>query len=713
MDFDDHLERGGYGKEVLDPVHTLNFSDTEAVLKWTKDAYEAEIDAVKARAWTMFKNRCLVKGCHYSTQNKQGDFLNRKREDISPHTSKVVVNEMFEYRQQRSSRLSRFTTAITAVPHSNEHSDKEGAQVTKAILDTIAYSNNFERMRRELDEDASTDGEAYVHPYWDEYAGDLDKTWAKAKAKYDEFEGKKKKEAQAAAAKIYPGFDINEPKRIGDICYRRFYPWQLILDPQDCPEKVEWVTHFDHVHIKKLEKLHGVTVEPTETAYNFDFDNFEAHKLKDHALVFTVWARSTRYLPHGMQWVCTPDKMLSAPEHIKQPWVDGMEFGDIPLIRVTDIDISGELHGTATFNLLAPLQHYLNQFYTLARRNIVISAHPKFLIPKQGKVNITNATANDATVVEYFAPYKPTIETAASLPPEVLGMIELLAQKMTMLGGTQPISKGDVPSNVRSGRAIRLLEELEALRSSGPIKKSEELMVKLYKVTLALIGKHYKDSDERLIRILGTDKKYQIDSFKASVLHKPYDIRVLPSSALPQTPGARLEVVTELMQIPTVFESQPKEVWLDALNLGAPGKIYSAFDASLNKAEWENEQFIQGKVPNEPGDGDDHIVHWSTHNRMFESKSFLEFTPEQQKQAITHQMIHEMEMVDKADINPAYYQELFRLKGFPKFYRLPRPLIPMGMGGEAPAQGQPQQKSQKQPAPGTFAADQQLGAEAA
>jgi len=425
-----------------------------------------------------------------------------------------------------------------------------------------------------------------------------------------------------------------------------------------------------------------------------------------------LWARSSKYLPEGLYVKATPDVILDGPLGNPYPIQDGSEWGNLPLERLTDIELDGVFHGYSSFQILAPINYTLNQMWSATKSNFLQAGHVKVFVPNQGKVNISSL-GNDRTVVRYNAPFKPEFGTTQTVPPETFTLLEALSSKFGQLSGVQPISKGDIPSNVRSGRAIRLLEELESLRATDVVKKSERLIVALHKKTLAVIGKFYQVDEKRLVNILGRDKQYKIDSFKASVLSKPYDIRVLPSSNLPQTPGARIAAVAELFQIPDFKQLLPIEQWADMLDLGEPGRFYDAAKAAVQKAEWENEEYVQGRIPPEPTDVDNHLVHWKTHNALIESRAFLELSPSVQESLVLDQQTHEMLMLDLAETNPAYQQELLLLKGFPKFY------TPMPVTSPSPSpqgqqqQSQPSGQSRKQPEPGkgSFFDDQSLNNE--
>lgn len=698
----------------LDPIHVLDRTKEEDLLKWANDNYNFLLDTVQARAAWQIRNQALYKGQHYASQDRYANFRNIQGVDVSSETSKVVINELYEYSQQRKARLARFETMITTVPHSNEHSDKEGAEAAKQILDTIASANDFSAVKRRADEECPMFGESYIMPIWDECKGGIDPRWEKARDSIKK-QGKRNVRQKVKVSGVEFEYDPEKPKFLGDFAIRHVLPWQLLIEPFKLAPDVQWFIYWSYHHVEDLKKRYRDVADkivPTGSATTYNEEQLTVKNLTRHALVLEVWGRSTEFLPNGIHWIQTPEVLLKKPVDNPYRTIENLEFGNLPLERLTDIDVQGEFHGYPTYQLLAGPQHLLNQMVTMAARNVKIAGHPKLMVPRQGKINHETFGSNEITVVSYNHPYKPHVETVAVVPPEVLALAELMSKKMTMLGGIQPISQGDIPSNVRSGRAIRLLEELESMRATDMIKKAERFMLNLYKRALSIVGDNYKKDEKRLIKILGEDKKYQIDSFNTVALENTYDVELVPSSSLPQTPSARLATVMEMAQIPAIVESLPRELIIESMQLGTPEKLYSAITASVDKAGWENQMFIKGKIPPEPIDGDNDVVHWAEHNKILCSKSFLEFSKEIQEEMIDHQRSHEMGMMDKANMNPVFLQRIMQLPGFPKFYHQPSIMPPADPSQLPPPSGGGVQGSPGPvggSAPGTPGADLELG----
>lgn len=679
-------------KEGIEPVWSIDFSKEDEGLKWIKDAYDETTDIVEKKALDWFRNLGLYKGVHYRTASSSERQSAEGRSRIIADYSKVIVNELYDFVESRVSRLSRFEPTVVAVPHSNEHSDKEGAQFVKALFETWRHEFDIPRIKREADRRAAIYGDAFSLILWDKDAGDLDPKWLEAQKEL----GNKRGEVEVDGEKFK--YDPKKPKRIGDVCIKRPYPWELRFDPTIDPHEAQWVMYVRYEHIEKVKKDYpkkATALKVGEGLMQFDTQTLYSEPIANHVMVIELWVRSSKYQAEGMYLKCTPDTYLEGPVENPYPMQDRDEFGNLPVVKRTDIHADGDFYGFPTLNVLANTQHALNQLYFLAKKSILLAAHPKLLVPNQGKVNV-DSLGNDTTVVRYNHPFQPQIATYNALRPEVFNFIEVLSSKLVQISGNQPISKGNMDSNIRSGRMIRLLEELESLRATETVKESERFVVAMYRKMLAVAGKFYREDDDRLLRIVGKDKEFIIDSFKASVLSKPYDVRVLPSSNLPQTPSARIGAVAELMQIPGFQTLLPQQQWADMLDLGAPEKFYDAARAALSKAEWENEEIIQGRTPPEPIDGDDHVVHWKTHCTLIESKAFLEFSEGMQEDLTNHLLVHEMDMYDHMQKNPAFQQVLLSLPGFPKYYEpMPAP-APV----QAPVQGGGQEQQAVEAPPG-------------
>jgi hypothetical protein len=88
--------------------------------------------------------------------------------------------------------------------------------------------------------------------------------------------------------------------------------------------------------------------------------------------------------------------------------------------------------------------------------------------------------------------------------------------------------------------------------------------------------------------------------------------------------------------------------------------------AAVKAAESENEDILAGKYVGDPETWEDHIIHWRTHVRALQSRSFKEETPEEVRlEMITHISVTEFAMIEKAKTNPLFEAKLAELALFP------------------------------------------------
>jgi hypothetical protein len=86
---------------------------------------------------------------------------------------------------------------------------------------------------------------------------------------------------------------------------------------------------------------------------------------------------------------------------------------------------------------------------------------------------------------------------------------------------------------------------------------------------------------------------------------------------------------------------------------------------------------LDGEGMIEPGEAEDHIVHWKIHVQEMQNIGFkMNTAPEIQQVMKDHLTATEMLMMDQAAKNPAYGQLLLTLPQFPIFFTPPPPPIP-------------------------------------
>lgn len=225
-------------------------------------------------------------------------------------------------------------------------------------------------------------------------------------------------------------------------------------------------------------------------------------------------------------------------------------------------------------------------------------------------------------------------------------------------------------------------------------------------MTLSTAGTYYDDADGRLAQIVGMDNEFKIRQFKSANLSKPYHVRVENTTALSQSPAARIDEITELSQMqfnPTSLMQREQVIQL--LDLTAADQFKDIVTRAIKCAQSENDDFLAGRPVTPPVETEDFIAHWKIHLQMFQSREWKELIdPTFKQQAQQHLLITEFAMHKKAYGvqspvngmplvmgNPTFMQRLMiECPDFPMLLNTPIPAMPpMGMGapGGAPLGG--------------------------
>ena len=685
------------------PLWAIKDED-DKILSWHRRARAILKPQTMRVAETMLNNFMLYKGVHFQSQDGAGDFRDTEGRKRSFTSNKMVMNEMFDYTQEVVAEAARQTSNIAVVPPTREHHDRDGAKVTKQVIDTIEYTNNFEQKKRDLTRWANVFGGQPLLTIWDEWKGDIHKDWFTARGSKATSKGTKRVKV-SIPNKFHEGgkheflFDPERPLRQGDPHLPLPLPWQVFYDPKFYDEDKQWFWYERWMHVEEVvwefawkdktteKKIRDMVVK----GIDFNIDSGEMQDAENQVFVTSIYGRSSKYSRFGREIHIvgggddTSGLVLRKSES-KYPRQETVPLGNLPIEILKDLDIPGDDYGFSSYQILAPLNHTLNQTYSAAKRNLLNAGNPMILIPNQAQIK-KEMIGNTLSVVRYRHPYAPQVLAPQVIGQEAFAFINQISTKMLQLQRRDPNFVGELGPNVRSGRQIALLEEIRQARSAERKKKWDEFNVRVKRKLKSMVGKYYKDDENRLINVVGKNRTPIIASFRASQLSKPYDFRIVSASGLPDLPQQRLATVVEMFQIPEIRALYPTEAWAAMFEFGDPGKFSDAITSAADKAEWENEEFTNGKVPPLRIDGDDDLVHVRIHYTTVRSRDFLTFSDAQQEEMITHLMVHERKLFEMASRNPVLQQALMLLL-FPTYFKpSPQLLSVPTAGGTAQTQG--------------------------
>ena len=671
----------------IQPVHSIDLENEEEVLDFTKQALEilSQGGAVDRREWQRL-NLCRYKG-YYSkyepvigSRNTQAGAIPRQK------WPRIVVNHTRDLIDQGVAKIMKIRPQTQFVPNNGEYKDKISAQTAKKVVESIRNRYDYESMLTRSVRRAKIFGESFVQVHWNKNLGELTPEGKKLLKEHQEGKGPtvENKDGKKITARIFPKKGEVEIKLLdNDMVYVIPGP---TTDPKDCPGV--FILEYKHVFDVRAEypELED-QIEPETTISYFDLNTLEESRLQDHCIIIHAWFRSSPLLPNGCYYKCLPNLMLEEPMDNPIPYTREMEcsdFGNLPIERLTEIDLEGYLHGWSGMADLNILQEQYDKITSLISRNIFLFCHPKWMVPRGG-CNFEQL-GNGSFIVAYNGPVQPQLASYNAITSEVFSYWQALEQSMQKISGIYAHSRGEAPTGTRAASQLMIYDEQEEEHRSTFRKKLERLAVSIDAKILAIASKEYQGEEERLMYVVGEHKEWIAEPFKLADLQKDYVVRILPSNALPENKAARIQTLLQINRyIPGLYS---KEQLADAIDFGQHEKYIDYVQTAIVAAEAENELLMKGEDVEPPELYEDLINHWRIHAKMLQKRYFKQIPEEDQKRALDHVGGTEALMFIQGNQNPAFKQQIMMLSTFPLVYKMPPPM-PVPMGAPPPPQGPP------------------------
>ena len=653
--FDDLVESGS-NKTNLKPYHSIKDKGEKEHLNWLNEVTETLQKQAVSRTKVQRGNLEAYRGVSTS-----GLPVRRSESLKFNKSSKFVINHLYDIVETKVSQMCRMKPAVDILPTNDEFEDKNAANAVKMLINHLWYMNDIDAIMQKIQRQSRIFGEAYLFIEWDKDLGDIHPKVVEAKSKGIDLElmneeGQVVVDEEGNAKKI----DLDLPIKIGDIKYKIETPWRVFLQRRKKFEDVEYAIKVNVTPVEDLKKDYPQFKDQikSETKVKlYDQEDLTDRLLEEEVLVYEFFHKQVKNCRKGAYVKYTKDVIL---EESVLPY----SHGELPFERLTDIDVPEQLNGVSGFDLIKPIQNMHNNLSTLLAKNIYLTGHAKWVMPR-GACKI-EALGNDSTIVQYQGPVAPQLMQTAPNPREAYTFRDMLVQEMGQVYGVQGVSRGTPPKGITAGVALQFLNEQEQERSTTDVSKHNNFVQKIARKTIAVAGDYYAPDDGRMLRIVGKDNKYSIRHFDSANLSKDYDVRVQVGTALPESKAGKMQRIIEIMQMKPDLLSN--ERWIDLLEFGNVDKMNTLLTVAVKCAESENEDLLAGKYVGEPMEWEDHIVHWRTHVRAMQSRSFKEETPlEVQKSIVDHIAVTEFAMTEKAQSNPNYEAKLAELPNFPIF----------------------------------------------
>lgn len=652
------------------------------------------------RQW--FMNNCYFLGLQ---AHQPSEFLANLDPAVflSADNNDYVANHIYRVVLGQVSRLSNARPDVDVIPKSPDMDDQEGARVGQFFLDHYEDVFNMRAVRRQLATWNTICGTSFVRTDFNPRAGD------KILSFRDPFSGQTvamenlNPEEQEFLKQVSGGVDESKS---GEIELEVLSPFQVIVPPdypdeRDMPwmliqhfrsldwcwdqfgdkaaeiETEEFVAAHEHSYLRKLHTLIN--------RYGFTISGRQGYA-SESVVIYELWIPPSARLPKGLHVIATKKRVLLNEPH---PYAAVGLKRRFPIRKFTYCDMPGRYWGISLVEqLIGPqLEYNRARSQVIAQRDIL--ATPQWLAPIGSELVSRRNEYGDFW--EYNSRNgKPELQNPPSLSTFHMDTIERALLDMQTISAQSEASQAQVPEGVRSGVAIRALQEKDLAVIGPTIENLEDGFKAVYEGLLELTWKFV--TTEKSIRMYGESRQADIAVFKGSQLNGNVFVRIRPGSMMPKSKAETMQVLIDLQTagvLNAAMNPKHAKLILQALEIGGIDNFFLEEALDRRRADLENQMFLRPQIDPMTGepqpfpavnDHDDDAVHIERHT-IFKKTDAYELLPPARKMALdAHIMFHEQKLAALVQANLALS-------------------APAGGGGGSPPRetGKPSPPAQKNP----------------
>lgn len=672
----------GADKAPISPLYSVNYKKEYVFHKWLKDTFQTLMGEHEDRIREVGENHKLYKGLVSNTMlsGLRGEGYNSYKVKIADE--ELFVNYMKLLTDEQVNKITEVKPALDVLPVHNEHDDKVAAKISKAIIDTRFYEDNFDKTVREVTRRSKIAGEDYLHVFWNPAKGPVHPAVRDGKKVplIDEM-GNPEKDEEGNV--IY----IDKDLRVGEVDFELVDTRHVLPEPSESFKGANWVIRLkrEYVHDIRLEYPEKASkvkaIKANDTSINgMTEKHLQSMELKEQTLVLYFYHKKHKYMKEGYFAKATLDCVLEAG-----PFPYTMET--LPFVRRGDKELPGEMHAQSFMHDVKALQANEIDMTSMMMQNLKLCSMPKWFV-EQGSVSIQSLGSGRTVVQTRPGTKAPQLSAPPTIPNDLSNFRQDNRNQMRLLatGGTN--EPGSPPPGVTAGVALQFLNEQENKRYNTDIAAHFDFIKESGQMILSIAHQKYEPDDQRFLRLLGKNNEHTAISFKNVDVNRPYDIKLSHTTGLPETKSAKVQTIIDLAD---KFEGLfSKEQLVDLLELGDSNKMYDQATAAVKSAESTLEDLLQGNPVMEPQKYENLLVGWKVFTAEIQKRSFKENVPEEIRDAVLEYIgTMEMLMVDKANLNVVFAQEMAQLALFPVVFEMPevQPVDPSLMSGMEGAPG--------------------------
>lgn len=578
-----------------------------------------------------------------------------------------TANHIFRIVMGTVSRISSAKPQIDVLPKSTDIEDQMGAKVGDAFLKHYDDRFNFRALKRDQAFWLAATGNAFISTEWNENAGE------KMQLFRNPMDGSLLHPSQVSPEdhEFLSKVGAVEESANGDIQVEVVSPFQVFTPPgytnlDDMPwvviehdRSIDWLWD-NYPQLASQITPDELDMTP-EAQYKRRLASLvgrqgfsmpgRADDYSELVRVRTMWIRPSNRIPQGRKIVITKQMVL---ENVPHPYAKaGIRQFHFPITHFVYCPVPGRFWGMGLVeHLIGPQREYNRTRHQLMqmRDNMAL---PQWLAPRNAELTSTRNDYGD------IWEYNPSNGMPTLVNPPAMSAMHADAQQSSMydmqtIAAQSEVSQAQVPTGVRSGVAIRALQEKDLTVMGVVVENLEDGWKRVSQNLLKLTDKFV--STPQAIHIYGEFRGADVLIHRGGDVNGNTAVRVVPGSMMPRSKAEGMQNVMDLLQLgalnPQLNPRDRRVVW-KTMEVGDADKYFQEEDLDRRRATIENQLFLKPPVDQQSGqpapypmvnDDDDHQAHMEEH-LLFKKQDAFERLPTMRKMAFEAHMAQHKEAI--------------------------------------------------------------------
>ncbi len=342
----------------------------------------------------------------------------------------------------------------------------------------------------------------------------------------------------------------------------------------------------------------------------------------------------------GRFWRVTGGTLLKHEESL--PYKFMVKENNLGMMEYPYIDTGEKVPGETPVTQAIPLQLQINKTASQLVEIRNLMGKPKWVAYRESAIAKTAITSEPGEVIEpTYVPNVPEPHPVQMPSPGsyIPKMQDTMTVQLQDIFSIHEVTKGQTPPRIKSGVAIRALQEADE-RVYGPVytsfEKREEIVAKWQ---LMLVAEKYREP--RIIKIIGENNEVEVEEFVANA-DIPTDVFIVAASSFTQSRVAKQELIFSMFERGFFGDPADESVRQRILKLAEVGMIEMVYQEAMideNESRREERLWTKGNV-GMIASWDNHQVHIARHNMFRKSDKYRKLHPTIQKEIDAHINIH-------------------------------------------------------------------------